>query len=105
MSSSLACIGWPMHGCSILGLDGHLQVLNQQIGFYRNMVVALGLSVGAQVAGVTLNLTASGPPLPLLGFKGLAGAVLFAYRYRRFWSYFGAAVLDGLLTLKDDPQT
>jgi len=82
-----------------LGLDGHLQVLNQQIGFYRNMVVALVVAAAVQIGSFLVLSIAPTYSLPAVVVVEAGGALLFIYRYKRFWAYFGAAVLDGILAL------
>lgn len=74
-------------------LDGHLQVLNKQIGFYRNMATAVTVSLGIVIAASAtghyrLNLW---PWIPL----GVVALLLLVVRYRRFWIRFGDEVVRG----------
>ncbi|WP_147312153.1 hypothetical protein [Thermomonospora umbrina] len=75
-------------------LDGHLQTLNHQIGFYRNMATAVVMSIGSLVAASRsghhrLDLLLW---LPL----GLIALFLLVSRFRRFWARFGDEVIRGI---------
>ncbi|MGI5322044.1 hypothetical protein [Actinomadura nitritigenes] len=75
-------------------LDGHLQVLNQQIGFYRNMtsavIISIGTAIAAHITGHQRISLALWCPLLLIA------ASLFLMRYRRFWVRFGDEVIRGI---------
>jgi hypothetical protein len=80
-----------------LKLDAHLQVLNQQIGFYRNTATACLLAILLELStGVFAVGTPVGSRVALYG----AGLALFATRYRRFWRYFTDAVIRGVRLLE-----
>lgn len=76
--------------------------LNQQIGFYRNVafayLIAAGLIGGAAMAGKS-NM----PAIPWMPFFVLT-TMLFIYRYRRFWRYFGDNVIRCFRTLPPRPE-
>jgi hypothetical protein len=79
--------------------EGHRRstaTCTRRIGFYRNMTTA-----DAAAAGVAIGYSMVGrdqlPAVWVLFF--LAAAVLFAYRYRRFWRRFGDGVVPGMRTL------
>lgn len=76
-----------------LKLDGHLQVLNQQIGFYRNTAAACLLAAGLHLC-VRIREIGSNDVLLLAAYA--AGLALFTARYRRFWTYFSDAVIRGV---------
>lgn len=70
---------------------GGLEKLNQQIGFYRGMTVAavVGLLIEVAFAAGWHTHLPPGLWIPVLG----ASVVLFSYRYRRFWRWYGDYVL------------
>jgi hypothetical protein len=79
------------------GKDETLQVFNRQLGFYRNMTVATVIALLVVVgynAGGRREL-----PLEVWGPLFVLAAVLFAYRYRRFWRRFGDGVVRGVSVL------
>ncbi len=78
-----------------------LAMLNQQIGFYRNTTVACIASVVLVVAQWATGYQFLDPRVSL-GIFGL-GAVLFTYRFRRFWRYFGMEVANGMRLLTAKP--
>jgi hypothetical protein len=85
-----------------LGKDTHLKIMDQQIGFYRN-------SAAASILAAIVILCEW-----LLGYKHfqvvpwllifLFMALLFAYRYRRFWRIFGDNVIRGVRALPPRSQ-
>jgi hypothetical protein len=79
------------------GKDHQLKVMNQQIGFYRNMSFACLLAAG-MVAYLAIGGHTHLPWLPWAAFF-LVTAALFAYRYRRFWRNFGDNVVRGIRAL------
>jgi hypothetical protein len=79
------------------GQAGFLDILNSQIGLYRNLAVACGV---CSIIVVGYNATDHQhlplvPWLPIL----LVAAVVFTYRYRRFWVRFGDYVVRGVRRL------
>jgi hypothetical protein len=75
-----------------------LDQLNREIGFHRNMTTACIVSA-AWVAGYAIVGRQALPAMPWLLIFILA-ALLFAYRYRRFWRRFGDYVIRGFKTLR-----
>lgn len=75
------------------GKDAQLKVMNQQIGFYRNMAFASALA-GVSIAGESVHGSSLVPAVPWVPFFGLT-TWMFIYRYRRFWRYFGDNVTGG----------
>jgi hypothetical protein len=75
------------------GKDAQLKVMNQQIGFYRNMAFASALA-GVIIAGESVYGSSLVPAVPWVPFFGLT-TWMFIYRYRRFWRYFGDNVIRG----------
>jgi hypothetical protein len=75
-----------------------LATFNQHLGFSRGMAVASTVStVGLLVC------TALGHHHVLVGFwcgLGVVGTVLFIYRFRRFWRWYGESVLRGVAELE-----
>jgi hypothetical protein len=82
------------------GKDHQLKVMNQQIGFYRNMSFACLLSA-VIVAYVAIEGHTHLHMLPWAPFF-LVSAALFSYRYRRFWRNFGDNVVRGFRALPRD---
>jgi hypothetical protein len=82
------------------GKDHQLKVMNQQIGFYRNMSFACLLSA-IIVAYVAVMGHKYPPWLPWVPFF-LVSTALFTYRYRRFWRYFGDNVVRGIRAFPRD---
>jgi hypothetical protein len=79
------------------GKDAQLKVMNQQIGFYRNMAFACVLAV-LIIAVESIRGNTLVPTLPWVPFLGFA-AWMFVYRYRRFWGLFGDQVIRGFRDL------
>jgi hypothetical protein len=78
------------------GKDAALVIANQQIGFYRNMTFA-ALAGAMIIVGYWAVGRAA---LPVVWALFLAtAAILFAFRYRRFWRRFGDEVVRGIRTL------
>jgi hypothetical protein len=75
------------------GEAGFLDILNSQIGLYRNLGVA---SVLATCIVAYFNM-AGWHHLPALPWVAVlpAAAVVFFYRYRRFWVRYGDCVVRG----------
>ena len=68
-----------------------LSSLNQQIGFYRGMTVACLVSLAIEISLMVGWHTHLPGQLWLPLF--VASLVLFVYRYRRFWRWYGDYVL------------
>lgn len=79
------------------GKDHQLKVMNQQIGFYRNMSLAC-LAAATIVGYLAIRGLTHLAWLPWVPFF-LITAALFAYRYRRFWRNFGDNVVRGIRAL------
>jgi hypothetical protein len=75
-------------------LDGQLQILNPQIGFYRNMATAAVLSLGILIAASATGHDHLNPRIwiPL----NLVALLLLVSRFRRFWTRFGDEVVRGI---------
>lgn len=75
-------------------LDGHLQTLNAQIGFYRNMATAVVVSIGVVIAATV----AGHDRLDLRTWAPLfsVALLLLTSRFRRFWVRFGDEVVRGV---------
>ncbi len=76
--------------------DGYLQMLNTQIGFYRNMAVAMAASALATAAAWLIG---QGKPYSLAAMTFIAIAAVYVWRLRRFWRRFGYAVCRGVLAI------
>lgn len=76
---------------------GRLDAINQQLAFNRNMAAA----VLACLALVVLYAVMGKSHLPLLPWVPVlvVGLVLFTYRFRRQWRWFGTYVVRGVLAL------
>ncbi|MHB1973169.1 MAG: hypothetical protein ACYCR4_02630 [Acidimicrobiales bacterium] len=74
-----------------------LKMLTQQIGFYRGMTVAslIALLIEAALASGWHTHLFPGIWLPVFA----TSTALFAYRFRRFWRWYGDTVLRGLQLL------
>ncbi len=84
-------------------LDKAAQIMNQQIGFYRNMaagiVVALCVVIVAAILGHHTLRWWLWVPL------GVTGEALFIFRFRRFWVRFGNEIVRGVQTLPNDASS
>jgi hypothetical protein len=78
------------------GNDAALAIVNQQIGFYRNM--SMSAAAGTLIVVGYWAVGRDALPVAWALFLGTA-AILFAYRYRRFWRRFGDEVIRGFRTL------
>lgn len=78
------------------GQDRQLKIMNQQIGFYRNMAASCLVSTGILAYLAYLGL---GRLPSAVWAVFLLVALLFVYRYRRFWRYFGDYVIRGIRVL------
>ena len=81
-----------------LGKSGDLDRINSQIGFYRGMAVASGVSLLIEVTYVTAWHSHLPSALWMAIFAVLS--LLSIYRYRRFWRYFGDYVIRTVTTLE-----
>lgn len=85
------------------GKDSVVQLMNQEIGFHRNMasasIASFFVTVGVAVAGRGDHLR---PDVWLPTF-GVA-ALLFVFRYRRFWRRFAHNVVRGVLAEGQPPR-
>ena len=84
-----------------LGKADGLDRINQQLGFYRGMAVA---AVCSLIIEIVLDLawhTHLPPGLWIPIF--LVTTWLFAYRFRRFWRWYGDYVIRGVIQLSDAP--
>jgi hypothetical protein len=80
------------------GKADRLNQLNEEIGFYRNMTTAcIASAVVIGVYTIVWDRRALPPVLWIPLF--VAMAILFGYRYRRFWRRFGDYVIRGFRTL------
>lgn len=83
------------------GLDKAAQIMNQQIGFYRNMaagvLVSLVVLIAATVRGHDILRLWLWVPL------AVAAEALFVFRFRRFWARFGNEIVRGVQALPPDP--
>jgi hypothetical protein len=80
-----------------LGKDSQLKIMDQQIGFYRNS--AFSSILAAAIVLITWRLGYNHfVVVPWLAVF-LSMAVLFTYRYRRFWRIFGDNVVRGVRAL------
>jgi len=84
------------------GNDGFLNILNAQIGLYRNLTSATFL---ATVVVVYYDLSSHQhlPALPWVPIF-LTVTVLFANRYRHFWRRFGAHVVNTVRSAAPKPD-
>jgi hypothetical protein len=80
------------------GKDERLRLLNSQLGFYRNAAVAFLVAAIAQLI-VYVRGTPKIDTWPWIGLY-LMFAILFIFRYRRFWRQFADNVIRGFRVLR-----